>query len=275
MNRCGSSSTSSESLTRNWARYYSNYPPISRKTSAGSVIYSPNFRRMSAPHVSSVTPPGGQTTSMSSCGAQTRRCASRIQRKGRRRWSRPRTSDMSGSATRATPRMGYGSGRKRSRRSEAPGPMPTSSSSTKSGEWGLRLLGISCVWPKVLRLPPRQNRDEDESQEEESEREPHTMSEVLGDAVEHHDRYDDVHDGDEVEEDPPDRFARDLQHHDAIVDRDDRRPARLSGLGKHLPHRCDVEEDYYAPDDPEHHSGAIHRVRLLHWGSPRVKVAPR
>ncbi len=77
---------------------------ISRKTLAGSVIYSPNFRQMSAPHVSSVTHRGGQTTSMSSCGAQTRPCASRIQRKGRRRWSRRRTSATSGSAMRATPR---------------------------------------------------------------------------------------------------------------------------------------------------------------------------
>src|SRR5260370_16125470 len=153
--------------------------------------------------------------------------------------------------------------------------MRTSSSSTKRRAWALSWPGISCVWPTVLRFPPRQNRIENEPEEDEPHGEAGTFSKTRPEGVRHDDADDDADEWNDVEDDPPDRFADDLVQHDEIINRDDRRPPWLARLREDLPHRDDVEEDNDAPYDPEHRAGPVHRVRLLRGGSPRVKVAPR
>src|SRR5213594_3588605 len=211
MNSSASSSRRFASLMPSLVRCCSNYPPILRKTSQDSVMYSHNFRQMSARPVSSVTHRGGQTTCMSCCGARTPHCASPIRRQGRRRRSRPPTLGTCDYGMRAIRTRGCGIGRQKSRRWGAPGPMRTSSSSTKKMGWALNWHGISCGWPLILRVPPRQNRNEDPAEEDEPERKADAVSEALGDVVQHDARDDDVHAGDEVEQEPPQRPAGDIE----------------------------------------------------------------
>src|SRR5437867_929940 len=138
---------------------------------------------------------------------------------------------------RATGRRRWGSGQKRSRRWEAPGPMRTSFSSTKSRGWALSWPGTSCSWPTILRISPRQNRKENRTQEQETQREADTLPEIHRDVVQHDDRDDEADDGNEVEENPPHRLAGDLDEHDHVINGDDRSPTGLACLLKHLPHR--------------------------------------
>src|SRR5256885_3527504 len=262
----------------NWAQYYSSYPRILKKTSQDSVIYSPNFRRMSGRPVSSVTPPGGQKTSTRCCAAQIPRCASRIQRKGRRRSSRRPTSDTCAYAMKGMRPKSWVSGQNKSRRweAEAPGPMRTSFSNTKKKEWALNWHGSSYSWPAILRIPKRQNRPKNKREEDQPQGEADVMAEVLRQAVRHHDRDDDIHDRNQVEQNPPDWLAGKIENDDRVVDGNDRCPARLSGLLEHLPHRSDVEENDRAPDQPEHHAGALRRLkRVLHRRQPWVKGATK
>ena len=49
-------------------------------------------------------------------------------------------------------------------------------------------------------------------------------------------------------------FAGDLQQHDDVVDRDDRRPTRLAGFDEDLPHADDDQQDDGQLAD--HHSHA-------------------
>jgi len=56
------------------------------------------------------------------------------------------------------------------------------------------------------------------------------VAKVLGDVVLHHDADGDVHQRNEVEQNPPGRLAGDLAQHDDIIDRDDARPTRLARL---------------------------------------------
>src|SRR5258706_13468225 len=104
--------------------------------------------------------------------------------------------------------------------------MRTSSSSTRKRAWALSWPGSSSRWPNVLRIPPRQNRDEDRAQENESEREADALPEIHRDVVHHDDGDDEADERNEVEQNPPDRLAGDLQQHDRIVDRDDCGPPR-------------------------------------------------
>src|SRR6266436_778111 len=108
--------------------------------------------------------------------------------------------------------------------------MRTSSSSTKSRGWALSWRGSSSAWSQILRLPPRQNRIENEGQKNQSQREADIVAKVLGDVVLHHDADGDVHQRNEVEQNPPGRLAGDLAQHDDIIDRDDARPTRLARL---------------------------------------------
>src|SRR6266550_3361039 len=233
---------------------------------------------MSARRVSSVTHHGGQTTSSSCCGPRIRRCASRIQRKGRPHSSRPRTSATCGSGTRATPRTGSWTGCKRSRRWEAPGPMRTSSSSTKHRAWALSWHGSSCVWPQILRIPPRQDRKEDPAEEDKAERETDAVPEILGEVVRYDHGDDDVHQWNQIEENPPDRLAGDLEHYDSVVDRNDRVPARLARFREHPPDAGDFEDGDRADDHPDHRTDlrpCRREAVLRHGATPGVKVAPR
>src|SRR5207248_8209174 len=94
----------------------------------------------------------------------------------------------------------------------------------------------------VLRVAPCQDWIEDDPEEQQSDAEAHTLTEILRDADRDEDRGDDVHEWNDHEHDPPERLSRDLEQHDEVVNRDDRGPAWLAGLRENLPHGCDDED---------------------------------
>src|SRR6266516_1287194 len=158
---------------------------------------------------------------------------------------------------RATGRRRWGSGQKRSRRWEAPGPMRTSFSSTKSRGWALSWHGSSCGWPQILRIPPRQDRKEDPAEEDKAEREADAVPEILGEVVRHDHGDDDVHQWNQIEENPPDRLAR---------------------FREHPPDAGDFEDGERADDHPDHRTDlrpCRREAVLRHGATPGVKVAPR
>src|ERR1044071_3834031 len=105
--------------------------------------------------------------------------------------------------------------------------MCSSSSSTRREASALYWHGSSCSWQVILRVSPRQNRIEDRTQEQEAQRKAHTLAEVHRDVVRHHHGDHKIHQGDEVEQDPPTGLPRDPTHHDGVVDRDNAGPAWL------------------------------------------------
>ena len=82
----------------------------------------------------------------------------------------------------------------------------------------------------VARVAEAEDRTEDERQDQHADGEADTLAEVLARARLHDDHDDEVDERDEQQDEPPERLAGDLEEHDQVVDRDDRRPTRLAGL---------------------------------------------
>src|ERR1017187_1743680 len=96
---------------------------------------------------------------------------------------------------------------------------------------------------RVLRVTESQNRVENEWQENQPNRESHPFSKFrrkghLGDDCD-----DQVHQGNEKEDQPPARLPGDLQQYPDVIDRNNRGPARLAGLLVHLHHRDDYQDN--------------------------------
>src|SRR5438105_1851589 len=87
----------------------------------------------------------------------------------------------------------------------------------------------------IRRVAPRENRIEDEAEQRQPNAEPCALAEVLSDGNRHDEPHDDVHEGNEEQEDPPPRLSRDTEQHDPVVNRNEHGPARLSSLREYGP----------------------------------------
>src|SRR3954469_18639747 len=103
--------------------------------------------------------------------------------------------------------------------------------------------------PDVLRIAEAKNGDEDRAQEQQSEGKTGALTEGLRDTNHDHSRDHDVDDGNEEQQEPPEWLAGDLEQNNRFIDRNDRCPAGLSGLGKDLPHPGDNQDTNYESDD--------------------------
>src|SRR5262249_20147077 len=66
----------------------------------------------------------------------------------------------------------------------------------------------------ILRVAKSQHREEDERQDQHADRKSDTLAKPLRDVDEHDDPNDEVHEGNEHQDEPPDRSAGDLETHD-------------------------------------------------------------
>src|SRR6266508_492853 len=149
---------------------------------------------------------------------------------------------------------------------ETNGSTPSSSSNTrrKASVRSSQLSSGSLILPLgrlVLRISPSQQRNEKRAQKDDAQGESHAVPEVLRDIVNHDDGHDDIHTGDQGEQDPPDWFLRDLQPYDGVVDRNNRRPTGLARLLEYRPYRGGFEHEGDDRDNPEQQARRIRRCR--------------
>jgi hypothetical protein len=107
-------------------------------------------------------------------------------------------------------------------------------------------------------LAEAQDEEADEAQDDEHEESPClALAEAFGEIHVHDYHDDDVHAGNEEEQEPPDRAFDDFQHDDGVVDRDEDGPAGLARLDEDLPLRdehydTEDERDDVGHDDDAH-----------------------
>lgn len=103
--------------------------------------------------------------------------------------------------------------------------------------------GSGCFATLILGRSETEDGPEDEAQKDQAQCGAYATTEALRELVEDDQEHDDIHEGDEQENDPPDRLANDFEQHDGIVDGNDGGPTGFAGLREDLPHGGDHQQD--------------------------------
>ena len=108
----------------------------------------------------------------------------------------------------------------------------------------------------ILRAAEAENREENNSQKSEAEAEAHTFAEAFSQIDTENYADNEIHEGDEHQQNPPpwtaDYFAPNVN----VVDGNDAGPTGLAGFGKHFPHRHDQHQRNDQSDNRRERAGS-------------------
>jgi hypothetical protein len=95
----------------------------------------------------------------------------------------------------------------------------------------------------ILGVTKGEDEEEDGAEQPEADAKGSTLAEVFRHAEVGKQCDDEVHEGNDEQDDSPARFATDAKPDDGVVNGDEERPARLSGLGEDFPEGDDHQDD--------------------------------
>ena len=112
-------------------------------------------------------------------------------------------------------------------------------------------------WSLILGATEAEDRQENDSQESDTDSESGTFAEALRQIDAQNNHNDEVHERNQHQENPPAGSADDLTPDVEIIDWDDAGPARLAGFRKHFPHRDDYQQREEQSDDRRNWAGSL------------------
>jgi hypothetical protein len=112
-------------------------------------------------------------------------------------------------------------------------------------------------WSLILRAAKTEDRQENDSQESDTESESCTFTKALRQIDAQNNHNDEVHEGNQHQENPPPWPSDDLAPDVEIIDWDDAGPTGLAGFGEHFPHSDDYQQRDEQSDDRRNRAGSF------------------